>query len=259
MKIKNSFLFSALLACVCVFFARAAYAVDLDKYRIELLAQARANVQETLAIKNTDSRDVTVTLSAGEYRYIADENVKGAAPRLASCASWISFDRAPLAIASGETKNIPLTITIPADARGEYVASIAVEEEKTPEENKNFSVIIVPRIVIPVYVTIGPAQASCEIKDIAVTNADADIWKIGLTVKNTGPTHLRLKGSLTLIDAQKKPVGIKNIPVSLPVFPGQEVTLPVYWKLEAKGSYTLVATLEMPDGKLVQNKKDIRL
>jgi hypothetical protein len=181
------------------------------------------------------------------------------AQTLPSCKNWITFDHDRLKLKKGQTSQVQYAINAPAVMAGEYVAAILIDEEQPaeelkPSEKSQVRIKITPRISIPVYIAAkNSLRRSCIISDLsAALSSDKKSAEIYVTLKNTGTVHVRPATSIVVLDEYGILSGKFSLGKSLPLFPDFGEKLSSVWKPRFSGRYTIVATVDIGTGALIQ-------
>lgn len=254
-----------LLAASCLLLATnmAFASIEIDPIRLELELDAGGTHSDYLNLTNHGSEAVEISLSTGEYRYMFSNNTIYPQPpksrTLPSCRAWINFKPNKIKLQKDQKQQVQYTINVPAASADEYLAAIVIDEaQKAPDfqpgETGRVRIKITPRISIPVYVAIKKLlKRSCEISALSgAMSEDKKSVEFSVTLKNTGTVHIRPQTALLVLDkagavANKIPLG-----KSLPIFAGFGEKLSASWTPRFSGKYTLVATVDIGTGELIQ-------
>jgi Bacterial protein of unknown function (DUF916) len=146
--------------------------------------------------------------------------------------SWIDIVQKGVTLQPGQQANIPITITVPLDARpGDHAGAIVASSPTTGSDDAGNTVLLDRRTGSRVYIRVnGPLTA-----ELAVTNVSSDWDKsinplggtahVTYTIENRG--NLRLGGTAAVTAAG--PFGIGETKLKLPdvpeLLPGAKITL----------------------------------
>jgi len=277
---KTSFLLFFLMALSAAHFS---YAIDIQPSKHELVIKKGTSEKLSFELSNNTNETTIMNASFGQYRFLLSENAKllegkKLGDSLGDCEPWLSMDFEKFIINPGETRQIVITLKVPANAIGEYAACLLIDEStptKTQEivENNedlmNIDLEIVYRKAIPIYLFIEDSSKimgkidNIEISDMSTESQIKESSKFGLNklkfaidFVNTGTRHIRAKGNILILDDQRNIVGDLSIGKTLPIFPFFEETIPVYWSSPAKKrSYTCIVTMDMGNDDIVQMEK----
>ena len=131
-------------------------------------------------------------------------------------AGWIELDAQDISLQPGETRLVPFTITVPADAApGDYVAGLLVEEVRAeaeggdPSEGLQFSVEVVHRVGVAVVIEVAGGRATqLALTDLRLGNQHEQGAVFELDVHNRGNTMVKGHGTLTVTDLQGKELAV---------------------------------------------------
>jgi hypothetical protein len=184
--------------------------------------------------------------TTGEHRYYAPGTIKR------SCANWVKFDNPIVEIDPQKSKDVRVTLTIPADSAATkemkwamiFVQSV---EEQTGGENKaaklKATIKEVYRIGIHVYQT-PPTIIKKEAKALSLVQEKTNKDLFDFTMVNSGMTMLDCKVRLVLTNLASG-AEIKLDEQSFPVFPDSKriVKLEIPKTVPA-GKYSMLGILE---------------
>jgi hypothetical protein len=155
----------------------------------------------------------------GEYRVVEQGS------SAFSCKNWIKLSTSQLRVDPGRSASVTGVISVPRGARGGAYAAIVFElvPEAQVKQAGTASSIIVPRVVIPIELTItGPgAKKTLAVTGFRVRSASEDQLLASLygrnavmlsaEANNNGNTHVFTRGTITLRDADGR--RIRQVPV----------------------------------------------
>jgi len=243
-----------------------AVAVEVEPLRVELTAAPGSAAVAVLKVTNYRSDPVRIHAQTGAYRYaftahtvLPDDPAKHHLP---SCQSWVSIDTGELPLGPAASGALILTVAVPQDAAhspvGEYVAAILVDEHPqpaTPSAPGAGTVAILPRIAIPLYVTLeGRQTPRGRIAAFTATpGPKAGIVQLLLTIANDGETHVRPMGTVLVTNDRREVVHRAGLGRTVPIFPQFQEGLPLWVPLGA-GRYTAIATVDLGGPGLLQRE-----
>ena len=169
-------------------------------------------------------------------------------------ADWITLEVEEVSLRPGETRIVPFTITVPADAPpGDHVAGLLVEalpmvsETGTgdPAEEPQFAIEVVQRVGVAVVIDVpGDRVAELTITDIRLGQQHEQGAIFELAVHNTGNVMVNGHGTLTVTDPSGKELA--SVPLNMDTVLAGDATFfyidhPL---LLTDGNYLLHATVE---------------
>jgi hypothetical protein len=219
--------------------------------------RARSYLVDEVAPGGRIERRVQVVNSSGDdqhvYLYAGPAEISGGAFTVdgvdaLDISSWIAPAIGEVDLEAGGTSDVPVAITVPADApEGEYYAGIWAEV-RSPGAKE--SVTLANRVGVRVYLTVGPGNGPPP--DFAIDGISAERGADGVpvltaTVSNTGTTAVDLGGTARL-DAASGGVSAGPFPTgTLTLGPGQQGTVHVPTDAAiADGDWT--ATISLTSG-----------
>jgi len=259
-----SFIIFFLFSVLCSPFSGLSYAsIEIDPMRLELELEEGKTHSGELTLVNHSDEAVQIALSADEYRYMFSPGAIYAEPpkpkTLPSCRAWIAFNPDKIELEKDAKKQVQYTIKVPSGPDDEYVAAIVIDalsQQPTfsATDTGRVKIRLTPRISLPVYVAIKKsAKRSCSISDLsAVVLEDKKTVEFSVTLKNDGTVHIRPLTRLLVLDAAGGVVDKIPLGVSLPVFAGFGEKLSAKWVPRFPGKYTVVATVDIGAGPLIQ-------
>ena len=184
--------------------------------------------------------------TTGEHRYYAPGTIKR------SCANWVTFDNAVVEVDPQKSKDVRVTLTIPADSAATKEmkwAMIFVQnvQEQTGNENKavklKATIKEIYRIGIHIYQT-PPNVNKKEAKAISLAQNKDNKDLFDFTMVNSGTTMLDCKVRLVLTNLANG-TEIKLDEQSFPVFPeGKRIVKLEIPKTVPNGKYSMLGILE---------------
>lgn len=194
------------LIAIAVFLAQPAFAVTLIPPSLEFVD---VNPGETITTKvklfNETAETLTLYSSTANFTALDETGT----PKVLSeddqigLASWITLDKGPFTLTSGERREIPTEIVIPANATpGGHYAAILFSPQ-APETTGGGQVAISQKIGTLVLIRIaGIINESGMIAEFATATRQSSFSRLPidflLRFQNSGNVHLRPVGNLTI-------------------------------------------------------------
>lgn len=185
--------------------------VVVSPVQLGMVGAAGSTVTDVITVSAARDERTLVRVRLGDFT--KDENGKlkdvppGDNPR--SCKAWLELDQAELTIAgAGEPIQVRVTARIPAGASGSYWAVVGLEVP-LPEGpgSHGATVAVVPRVAIPVIVTItGTEKRSVRIGEARARRdpAQGDIECTAL-IENDGNVAVLIRGAFSLERPGREP------------------------------------------------------
>lgn len=182
--------------------------------------------QETVRVSNRNPAAVDLSLEVADFYYdengkmkFIEENQENSS--VSSLKKWLSYDQKELTLAPNSDKDIPFTITVPANAEPGGHYGVMFFRTKQPDAAQ---IGISARVGALVLVTIpGDVKKTGELEDFIVGKMNAEkkvntqnFFETGpvdmaFTLKNTGNAHFKPTGTITIKDTFGRVV--KEIPM----------------------------------------------
>lgn len=176
----------------------------------------------TLKVYPADS----ITASDGSFA-LANENAQKK-----DVGSWITMATSQVTLGPGEQKQIPFTITIPANiAKGDHAGGIIFQETAAQKVN---NINIVTRVGVRIYETVpGDEQLSMMLRNVQYSVTD-NLLTFSFTAENNGTVHIAPRGMLEVKDMFGRTVDRIRLDSMLGVVvPGKPQTFTVPTKILA--------------------------
>ena len=164
-------------------------------------------------------------------------------------ADWISVSPLEFDLAKSESKEIMVTLKVPADAKlGEYNGTITAVGQKTvPSEGGEGGTTIGFRVATESKISAkvakpGAVEAVAILSVIAPKRVEpGSTAKFGVAIKNTGNIPTTASPALTISKGAETVATIPGVAIELSV--DEEKTAKLYWDAQEEGTYTAVAAV----------------
>ncbi len=175
-----------------------------------------------------------------------------------SCAKWIVLPETEFVLPSGESHDVKVLISVPADAAGGksgvvFFRGVSVSEQEQASDapqKATTSVQIQPRLGVLIFAEMaGTVQRTGSLEDFKVIPPSSDrpltLWYI---FKNAGNADILVEGSFYILDQNNALVAKQNLN-AIRTFPGDQGSSETVWEGQLPpGKYRLVASFELgPD------------
>lgn len=211
----------------------------------------------TVQIKNQGKTDVHLRARVMDF-YVSADNT----PQFVeesdngySCRSWLVLNPVEVDVNGGNIETFRYTLRAPAalpTTGRTFRCALAFESMPTLEDRLQKRSFNQVRLVTVVYATVGTPQAIPAIGTPSLTRRD---WTLTVPFSNTGETHYRLEGKVTIANEQSHEE-VQAIDMdSSPIHPGSKVDIRFPLKKLAPGSY--VMTLQVRLGNKILQKEAV--
>jgi len=223
--------------------------LEVSPIRLDFSLEPGSNQTQTLTVRNTSNKRAIYTLTASDWDMTESGEVvsQPAGTNKHSCAGWLTFTPALVELNANESRDVTVTINVPAGAKDTRwaLSYIALrQEQEAPQADKDLAMGIQVNQTIGVFVTQSPRSlkaASAKVSDFQqVPGRQA----FSIKAKNTGSKILDCNVYLVISDLQNA-TEQKLDPVSFRILPEgtikKELALPADLK---KGQYMVAAILD---------------
>jgi P pilus assembly chaperone PapD len=207
--------------------AQDVLSVEVTPLRVELTLRPGATHTQAVTLKNEGQSAVRVRARVDNWYLSKDgtpqfKRVEASDPF--SAADWLRLNPPEQVIEKGGTATVRFTTTVPEGVKdGGYRCAVMFEFEprdanpsrKTPE------VLFRGRVATLLYATVGSPAAAVEMTDLQVRTPVNRPPEVVATLKNTGPVHVRTRGTAAIYDGSGLVVRQLTLP-SVPVLPESE-------------------------------------
>jgi hypothetical protein len=116
-----------------------------------------------------------------------------------SCTSWIAVSETTVQLASGEKREVALTITTPEAMDGSYWSSLFVEAQPEIIEQGGTRILSIPRTAIKIFVTApGTEVLAGSVSSVSVLGTAP--LAVATTFENQGNVELVVSGQVEIVD-----------------------------------------------------------
>ena len=221
MAIFHQNLIAPLLLTISLLFPlQALYAsVTVSPLLVDVTAEARDNFTRTITLSNADGNNLRLYASVHEIEVGEGEEIQAFVPasmsdRAASITSWIEITRGRIELASGESKEIPLTIRVNQNAAsGLYHAYIGFASG-TNRDDAEAKILSGQASGVVLRILVGGKQeeflklTSFTTDRISYTDTKGTIR---YTLENTGDVPLTPKGDVIIYDSRGKELTVVSL------------------------------------------------
>lgn len=208
-------------------------------------AAAGDRLDDAMTIVNTGTAPIDLELYAADAFTTAsgrlDLRTRTDAPT--GVGAWLALERDRVSLGVGESAEIPFTITIPPDAKGDYVGGIVTTRGSSSGDEVERRAAIGVRLHIG-----GSRQPSLSVEDLRVEYSGASVTgdaTVTYTVRNSGDTTLAAEQSVAVAGPFGVFTGTADPLDNLPqLLPGEtwSVSVPVH-DVPAVGPLTATVTV----------------
>lgn len=167
-------------------------------YIIDRLAPG-TEITRRIKVENNTGTQQTVRLYAGAARIDGGVFVGDNAGVDNELSTWTTVERPEVALESGQAAEIPVTISVPADAaESEQYAAVWAEMRSAADKG---GVVQANRVGIRIYLSVGPgngAPANFSITSLTPSRSPEGAPQLSALVTNTGGRALDITGNLEL-------------------------------------------------------------
>lgn len=191
-----------------VFFAlisgrASAFGLMVQPSTIELRTDAASQHRQTIQVRNMrPDRALTLTVGASDWTLDEHSKLKLFAPSTQerSAAGWIQFSPATLTLLPGESQQIVVDIAIPASVNvdGDHRVALLISTLLPRDREAGSAVWNRYQVASLIYVAVGDSVSSPLVERSWIERADDGVPVLMTELKNTGNTHARLDGTISV-------------------------------------------------------------
>lgn len=247
------FLHSLTLFCLISLCSAAAFAqkqsVGLSPASVDAEVERGKIYTQEYTVNNQTTTRVRFRATAADIWYDEKnqpvEDRAGTLPH--SAATWIQFNPAEIIIEPMSAGKFTTIITVPENASGGHYARLFFDGEAADQPKEGSAATVAFRLGGLLLLATANSIYRLEVVESHVSPPTAATGlKLTLDVANLSNSHILLRGSYALLDANNRVAGRGKI-VEKRYFPGQRQSLEALWGGELKpGNYTAIITLTYP-------------
>ncbi len=216
---------------------------------------------ETTVVVNLDyklageqSKPVRIMASLNDWTLTSDGRVEyfPANSRPDSASSWLLYTPGEAVVAPGLQHQIRVTISVPLNATpGDHLSALIVEQRPdTIKVVQNTRQVVVRyRLASVFYIKVGALTRKGNFENLVAESRDGGI-SVTPVLTNEGNSVIRPTASITVADADGKPVAEVGEAETLPVLANATAARPFFIeKSLAAGKYTVKYRIDFQDGR----------
>ena len=243
--------------------------IEVTPLRVELTLKPGALHTQAVTLKNEGPKAVRVRARVDEWHLSRDGTpqftfAEPAAPYSAS--AWVRVNPPEQVIRPGATATVRFSTTVPAGAKDAGYRCAVMFEFEPPDADpvaKTREVTFRGRVATLLYATVGSPKAAVELTDLEGRSLPNHALEVVATLKNTGPVHVRSRGSAVVYDASGQPIRQLTVP-NVPVLPESERELAIPTSKEgeaslAPGKYRVEVKLDLGLRELIVGETTIEV
>jgi P pilus assembly chaperone PapD len=232
----------------------AGISISVSPIRVNHMINKGEQGTDTISVKNDGTVPTRLKVSLADWDTQRDgtPNFMKAANKPYSCAGWIQANPSDFRIDPGQAIDVRYTISVPKEIEdGGFRAAIMIETvPDVTVGQKARSVYMKGRIAVIVYEKAGNPVIQGFASSLKANLKKKEI-DFSLSLKNTGKTHFRTKGSITVKDSNGKNAFEVPLP-DVPVLPESERDIKVsYDKDVPAGKYMATAVIDIGKNELI--------
>ena len=260
MKYLHKIIILAVLLAVLFGVGSASYAIDMpriDRSKIRLYIKPGGAESGEITIENTTDEMMFVKVYLQDWYYASGDGSKNFVPpstTVHSCASWISFSPADLAIPPFSRKGVKYNVKVPEGANGGYYAVLFFENQiggpLSGDLKEAVGVNVAVRFATLFYIEAdGTAQREARVGNIFLKKAGLYApLLINGDFRNNGNVDIISSGVFAIMDQNGRVQGRGQIN-DIYTLPGDNTKLKGIWRESlAPGDYAFILTLDLGKG-----------
>ena len=255
---KNTVLLILILVVLCVAASGQTGSMALAPARFELEMKPGS---DTTVVLNLDykladdlAKPVRIVASLNDWTMTKDGRVEyfPANTRPDSASPWLIYSPGEAAVAPNIPHQIRVTVSVPLDATpGDHLAALIIEQRPdTIKFAQNARQVVVRyRLASVFYIKVGKLTRQGDFGNLLAESSDGGITVTPL-LKNEGNSVIRPTSSISILDADGKPVAELGEAETLPILANAETARPIrIEKTLAAGKYTVKYRVDFQDGR----------
>lgn len=187
---------------------------------------------DSVTVTNSSKEPITVRIfpadsvpaSNGGFA-LADENTK-----MTDLGSWITLSTSEVTLSPGEKKEIPFTIAIPSNAKGDHAGGIVIQDiiPNNVVTNRGLHINVISRFGVRIYETVpGSDQLNMQVSNFQYSVINKTL-NFNFDAKDTGTVNITPTGVLILRDIFGNIISTVSLDAMLDTFvPGKTLTFAV--------------------------------
>ncbi|NQT95383.1 MAG: hypothetical protein HQ572_02935 [Candidatus Omnitrophica bacterium] len=233
MRVFNILFIAMMIMATAAANAEAGVLVTPDRHILELSPGEEKAVE--YQIYNSGPDDLHITVDPKAWAGTKDTRF------------WISLKEDMIELKANDTKPLKVTVTAPADVKGEMLAMLFLCYKESEDSALNI------RNGIPLYLIIeGTKEYGAEIKDVGLIykkEAKKKDLNLDIEVQNTGNVHIVPDIKVSITDEKDKEVKRFVLEEAKTLLRGQDHTFSLIWRYPglSNGDYKVVAEIVYGD------------
>ena len=201
-----------------------------------------------------DAKPVRIVASLNDWTLTKDGRVEyfPANSRPDSASPWLIYTPGEATVGPGLPHQIRVTVSVPPNATpGDHLAALIIEQrpEALKLEQNTRKVIVRYRMASVFYIKVGGLTRKGNFENLLAESTDGGIT-VTPVLRNEGNSVIRPTASLSVIDADGKPVAEVADAETLPLLANAEAARPfLIEKALAAGKYTVKYRIDFQDGR----------
>lgn len=231
-------------------------ALSPARFELEMLPGSETTVVLNLDYKSADdlAKPVRIVASLNDWTITKDGLVEyfPANTRPNSASPWLIYSPGEASVSPNVPHAIRVTVSVPQNAvAGDHLAALIIEQRpdtlRTADNSKQ--IVIRYRLASVFYIKVGKLTRKGEFGDLIAEARDSGIT-VTPVLRNEGNSVIRPTVSISVLDAEGKPVA--DVPESeiLPILGNTETAKPTHIEKQlVAGKYTVKYRIDFKDGR----------
>ncbi len=231
-------------------------ALSPARFELEMLPGSETTVVLNLDYKSADdlAKPVRIVASLNDWTITKDGLVEyfPANTRPNSASPWLIYSPGEASVSPNVPHAIRVTVSVPQNAvAGDHLAALIIEQRpdtlRTADNSKQ--IVIRYRLASVFYIKVGKLTRKGEFGDLIAEAKDSGVT-VTPVLRNEGNSVIRPTASISVLDAEGKPVA--DVPESeiLPILGNTETAKPTHIEKQlVAGKYTVKYRIDFKDGR----------
>lgn len=194
--------------------AAAARGIVVTPAQLGLAGAPGSTVSGIVKVSSSQIEEARVEAAIGDFTRDEDGKIHELRHDQAtrSCAGWLDLDKTEFTAPGGTSEEITVIAKIPKEASGSYWAILGLSVPPSSRAGKGPGVQIVPRIAIPVVITVSGTDQRVVVArpPFSISVAEGGLQCL-LMVENTGNAAVLISGAFALEKTTGKPAETEEV------------------------------------------------
>jgi len=261
-RVQSILLLSLLIVLSIAPCARSQIYFGITPIRVELSGNKGESITDIFYVRNNASSSIRLRVYVENWILREDGTPVfiGSDPTPYSCKDWIKVNPQDFRLMPDEIKAVRYTVSIPLETdNAGFHASVSFENVPlTSEKLRASKMLFTGKISAVVYVKVGDVNPNGEICDMRITEEENSTGII-LSIKNTGKTHFRTKGTIEIRNALGEKIQEIAIPDTIALPESKREITCLFQEKPEPGEYEAFCKLDIGRKEILGFEKELTI